>query len=168
MTGLQTREPERFVPGSIDGVAFRALDVRDDERGWLVELYRADELPPEIHPVMAYVSESLPGAVRGPHHHLEQSDHFAFVGPGDFTLYLWDIRIGSPTWGRRMTVRVGESNKQAVIVPPGVVHAYKNSGPVSARVFNAANRLYAGPGRQRPVDEVRHEGRRQSPYRMDD
>ena len=167
MRRSQTKEPETFIDGPIDGVIFRPLETHADGRGWLVELYRTDELPPEHHPVMAYVSEALPGVSRGPHHHLDQSDYFAFIGPGEFTLYLWDIRADSPTWGRQMRVVVGESNKQAVIVPPGVVHAYKNTGQLPGWVFNAANRLYAGEGKRGPVDEIRHEDRADSPYRMD-
>jgi dTDP-4-dehydrorhamnose 3,5-epimerase-like enzyme len=163
----ETKEPESFLDGPIDGVITGPLTLHADGRGWLVELFRHDDLPAESHPVMAYVSQTLPGIARGPHEHIEQSDYFAFVGPGEFTLYLWDIRAGSPTWGKRMKLQVGESNRQRVVVPPGVVHAYRNSGAVSGWVFNAPNRLYAGPGKRGPVDEIRHEDRPGSPYRMD-
>ena len=167
MERWETKEPDSFVDGPIDSVVFKPLGTHTDRRGWLVELYRNDELLPGHRPVMAYVSETSPGLTRGPHEHLEQTDYFAFLGPGEFTLYLWDIRLESPSWGRRMKVLVGQSNKQSVIVPPGVVHAYKNTGKVPGWVFNAANRLYAGEGRRGPVDELRHEDRQDSPYRMD-
>jgi len=163
----KTQEPESFVDGPIDGVVLRPLGVHADPRGWLVELFRHDELPAENHPVMAYVSETLPGVARGPHHHCEQSDYFAFVGPGEFAIYLWDIRVGSASWGRRMKFVAGESNQQGVIIPAGVVHAYVNVSDVPGWTFNAANRLYAGEGKHGPVDEVRHEDRADSPYRMD-
>ena len=116
---------------------------------------------------MAYVSETLPGVARGPHEHVDQTDYFAFVGPGDFVLYLWDARPDSPTRGHRMKVAVGESNRQCVIVPPGVVHAYKNVGATPGWVFNAPNRLYAGPGKREPVDEIRHEDKAESVYRLE-
>src|SRR3989304_1123270 len=109
------REPTRFVDGPIDGVIVRALPPRFDSRGWLLELYREDELPSEYLPSMAYVSQTLPGAVRGPHEHVDQSDYFAFIGPGEFTLYLWDIRRGSPTHGCRLRLVVGEANQQVVM-----------------------------------------------------
>jgi hypothetical protein len=79
------------------------------------------------------------------------------LGPSDFRLFLWDSRPESPTCGRRTVVVVGESNPMAVWVPPGVVHAYRNIGKVPGLVFNAPNRLYAGWGKQEPVDEIRHE-----------
>lgn len=156
-----------FQDGPIDGVILRSLAAHKDHRGWLTELYREDELPAEYHPVMVYVSETLPGVARGPHEHVDQTDYFAFIGPGEFFLYLWDARPSSATCGRRMKVAVGESNRQSVIVPPGVIHAYKNVGATAGWVFNGPNRLYAGPGKREPVDEIRHEEQAESVYRLD-
>jgi len=156
-----------FREGPIDGLVVRALERREDARGWLVELFRQDELAPEAQPVMAYVSQTLPGMGRGPHEHREQTDCFAFVGPGDFRVYLWDTRPESPTSGNRQTLLVGESSRRLVLIPPGVVHAYKNVGEVAGLVFNAANRLYRGEGKKEPVDEIRHEDRPDSPFVLD-
>jgi dTDP-4-dehydrorhamnose 3,5-epimerase len=156
-----------FREGPIDGVVVKPLERLEDARGWLVELYREDELPPAACPVMAYVSQTQPGAVRGPHEHREQTDCFAFVGPGEFKLYLWDARPDSPTSGNRQTLVVGESNRQCVLVPPGVVHASRNVSRVAGLVFNCPNRLYAGKGRKEPVDQIRHEDRPDSPFVLD-
>lgn len=153
--------------GPIDGVVMKPLKVFGDARGWLIEVFRNDELPRENWPVMAYISETLPGVARGPHEHVDQDDFFAFIGPGDLTLYCWDARAGSATFGRRLKVVVGQSNPVSVIVPRGVVHAYKNTGDVPAWAFNAANRLYAGEGKRQPVDEIRHESRPDNPYHLD-
>jgi len=153
-----------FQNGTVDGVVFRPLKAHADSRGWLLELMRDDELPSEHRPAMSYVSMTLPGVTRGPHEHREQSDFFAFFGPGDFKLYLWDSRRDSPSYKCVQTVVVGESNPQAVLVPPGVVHAYKNVSAVPGLVFNAPNRLYGGWGRAERVDEVRHEDDAESPY----
>jgi dTDP-4-dehydrorhamnose 3,5-epimerase len=54
-----------------------------------------------------------------------------------------------------------------MIVPPGVVHGYRNVSDRSGWVFNAPNRLYAGPGKRDAVDEIRHEDCEHSPYRLD-
>ena len=156
-----------FCDGPIDGVTFTPLAPHKDHRGWLIELYREDELPPGQHPVMAYVSETLPGVARGPHEHVDQTDYFAFIGPGEFLLYLWDARAASPTRGHCMRVAVGQSNRQCVVVPPGVVHAYRNVGQTPGWVFNAPNRLYAGAGKREPVDEIRHEDAAESVYRLE-
>jgi dTDP-4-dehydrorhamnose 3,5-epimerase len=160
-------KPVLFVDGPIQGVVVRPVSPHTDGRGWLAEIFRHDELPQEFHPVMAYVSETLPGVQRGPHEHATQTDYFAFLGPGDFVLYLWDMREASPTRGNRLKMSVGQSNRQIVIVPPGVVHAYKNRGVVAGWVFNAPNRLYGGEGRHEAVDEIRHEDVPDIPFLLD-
>ena len=156
-----------FHPGTIDGVVWRPLKKYHDARGWLCELFRHDELPAEFHPVMAYISATEPGVARGPHEHVDQADYFCFIGPSDFKVYLWDARPKSPTYGRREVKVVGESAPFGLVVPPGVVHAYKNVGGKDGLVFNGANRLYKGRGKKEPVDEIRHEEREGSPYRLE-
>ena len=106
---------------------------------------------------MGYLSMTRPGVARGPHEHREQTDFFAFVGPSDFEVTLWDNRPGSPTLGRREMFVLGASRPATLIVPPGVVHAYRNVGTVEGWVLNFPNRLYGGPGRKEAVDEIRHE-----------
>jgi len=54
------------------------------------------------------------------------------------------------------------------IVPPGVVHAYKNIGEVEGLVFNAPDRLYRGPGRVEEPDEIRYEENIGSRFHLDD
>ena len=165
-----------FQIGAIDGVIWKPLSFYKDPRGWLCELFRHDDIPKEFHPVMAYVSMTNPGVARGPHEHVEQADYFCFIGPGVFRVYLWDARKDSPTLGFKDVKDVGDGNPFALIVPPGVIHAYKNVGPENGIVFNAANALYAGEGRKgwrgpkgTPdyVDEIRHEHIENSPYVLD-
>jgi dTDP-4-dehydrorhamnose 3,5-epimerase len=149
------------VESKIKGVSIRQLQMFSDERGSLMELFRNDELETIHQPAMAYFSETLPGVARGPHEHIDQTDYFAFVGPGNFNLYLWKVQKNID--GKIVDViqkekfKVGESNPAAVIVPPGVIHAYKNISKKPGMVFNAPNQLYAGPGKKYPVDEIRHE-----------
>ncbi len=73
-----------FRKGPIEGVVVRAFRKFIDERGWLAELHRDDEVPDGFHPAMSYVSVTLPGVLRGPHEHVDQADLFCWVGPGDF------------------------------------------------------------------------------------
>jgi dTDP-4-dehydrorhamnose 3,5-epimerase len=156
-----------FVDGPIDGVIFKPLKRFSDERGWLMELFREDELDERYYPVMAYLSMTLPGVTRGPHEHRDQADLFCFVGPSNFKLYLWDNRPVSATRCHRQAVVVGADNPQAVIVPLGVVHAYQNIGSEPGIVFNAPNRLYRGRGRHEEVDEIRHEQQNGSVFKPD-
>ncbi len=146
-----------FKEGSIEGVIIKPLKKYVDERGWLVEVFREDELPPEYFPVMGYVSITKPGIARGPHEHVGQADNFAFIGPSTFKIYLWDNRRDSPTFGTKNAIQAGEEVPCTVIIPPGVVHAYKNIGALPGMVINNPNRLFGGRNKREQVDEIRHE-----------
>jgi dTDP-4-dehydrorhamnose 3,5-epimerase len=157
----------QFQPGLIHDILRKSLQKYHDQRGWLCELFRHDELPAEFHPVMAYISATEPDVARGPHEHVDQSDCFCFLGPGNFKLYMWDRRRESPTYLTFECMVVGADNPMLIVIPPGVVHAYKNLSDEPGIVFNCANRLYRGWGKQQPVDEIRHENDASSPYRLD-
>lgn len=157
----------QFTKGRIDDVATRPLKKFLDERGWLSELFRSDEVEPEIMPVMSYISMTQPGVTRGPHEHVEQTDYFCFLGPSNFKVYLWDTRPDSPTRGMKQVLFAGADAPTVVVVPPGVVHAYRNVGMENGIVFNAPNRLFAGQGKSEPVDEIRHEELVDSPFELD-
>lgn len=151
-----------FREGQIKDVTIKELRQFHDGRGWLAETYRADELG-EYKPQMGYLSVTLPNIVRGPHEHTDQTDYFCFLGK--FTLYLWDNRKDSATYGSRMVI--GNADKLIVTVPPGIVHAYKNSGDTEGMVLNFPDRLYAGWGKKDKVDEVRYENDPESPFKVD-
>ena len=159
--------PMSFSTGPIDGVIWKSLKKYHDPRGWLCELFRDDEIPAEFNPVMAYISMSSPGIARGPHEHRDQADVFCFLGPSNFKLYLWDNRPSAPTYRHKQTDVVGADKPMLVIIPPGVAHAYRNVGSEPGIVFNCPNRLYKGPGRKEPVDEIRHEDEPGTPFILD-
>jgi dTDP-4-dehydrorhamnose 3,5-epimerase len=156
-----------FKNSIIHDVIIRDLMKYQDNRGWLMELFRSDIIANEFLPEMSYISQTEPGIARGPHEHKDQADLFCFIGPSTFRLYLWDARKDSPTCEQKMTFDAGEHKPQAVIVPAGVVHAYRNVGNIQGWVINLPNRLYAGKGRKEEVDEIRHESDPQSPFKLD-
>jgi dTDP-4-dehydrorhamnose 3,5-epimerase len=156
-----------FHERRIRGVLWKPLRKVNDPRGWLCELFRHDDVPAEFHPVMAYISLTEPGVARGPHEHEGQADYFCFLGPSNFKIYLWDNRPSSPTYQAHETDVVGVDKPAALIVPPGIVHAYKNVGGEPGLVFNCPNRLYKGHGRKDPVDEIRHEEDADSRFVLD-
>ncbi len=160
--------PDRFSEGEIKGVVVRQLKKFFDDRGWLTELFRKDDLDEEFLPAMSYISSTNPGVTRGPHEHWDQADLFCFLGPSNFKLRVWDNRKDSETFGLMMTMVVGEDNPAAVLIPAGVVHGYRNVGDVDGIVINCPNRLYAGAGRKEEVDEIRHEDDGESSFSMDD
>ena len=166
---MQTvKEETKFTKGKIQDVVVYPLKKVVDERGWLCELFRHDEITEEFYPAMAYISVTEPNTQRGPHEHVEQADLFCFLGASNFKLRLWDNRENSPTFKNVMTLFVGADNPQAIIVPIGVVHAYKNVGSEKGVVINCPNRLYMGAGKREEIDEIRHEDDPDTIFRIDD
>lgn len=151
-----------FTDGKIEGVLMKQVKQNSDSRGWLAEVYRLDELD-GFKPEMSYVSVTYPGIVRGPHEHMEQTDYFCFLSR--FTLYLWDNRKESPTYGNKMVIE--NADRLIAVVPPRVVHAYKNSGDTDGMVLNFPDKLFAGWGKKEKVDEVRYENNPESPFRIE-
>jgi len=157
-----------FRDGDIEGVFVKEMETYADKRGWLGELFRKDD-PTLIHgnskfyPVMSYISITNPDVVRGPHEHREQTDYFCFLGK--CRLYLWDNRKGSPTHKNKKIYK--NADRLIVVVPPGVVHAYKNIGEEVAIILNFPDRLYGGWNKEEKVDEIRYEDDAESPFKIE-
>ena len=155
--------------GPIDGVIINKLEKHLDKRGSLTETFRIDELPNSLQPKMSYVSFTEPRVFRGPHEHKHQTDIFSFIGPGNFIIKLWDNRVKKKTYGNYMELFVGADNPVTLIVPPGVVHGYKNiSKTEQAMAINYPDHLYKGWGRQENVDEIRYEDLDEPDFKMED
>ncbi len=153
---------------NIEGVVIRELKMFSDERGWLAEIFRQDEINDGKQPVMSYLSMTKPGVSRGPHEHRFQTDYICFTGQSRFKIYLWDNRPESKTFGDSFFFEVAQNSPVLVLIPPGVVHAYKNIGQSEAIIFNAPDRLYAGTNRKEPVDEIRYEEKPDGQFKIDD
>jgi len=156
----------KFQAGKIEGIECRKLVKHDDHRGSLTEIFRQDELN-GYEPAMCYISLTLPGVTRGPHEHREQTDYFVFAGPGTFEIRLWDNRENSVTYGHCQSFIAGRDSPMSVVVPPGVVHGYKNISDVPGLVVNCPDELFAGWNKSEPVDEIRHEDDENSPFLID-
>ena len=155
----------QFKRGKIEGVIIEQLTKFSDDRGCLVEIFRIDNLPSKLRPVMSYVSYTKPGVARGPHEHKEQTDIFCFMGPGNFKIKFWDNRKKSKTFSNYTELIGGKDNPIQVIVPPGVVHGYKNiSEDEIGMVINYPDKLYRGWGKKEKVDEIRHEDKEDEFY----
>ena len=110
----------------IYGVIEKKLTKHLDFRGNLIETFRIDELPKDITPVMSYVSLTQPGYWRGPHVHKERTEIFAFPGPGNFRIILWDNREDSETYLKRKIIFGGEDSPTLLVISPGIVHVVEN------------------------------------------
>jgi len=124
----------------IDGVRIKKLIVHPDDRGRLFEIWRADD-EGYCGFGQVYVTTAYPGIIKGWHCHKQQTDCFTVImGRALFALY--DAREGSPTHGQLQTVQIGENERLAVLIPPGVYHGFKNIGEDEVWCLNCPNRTY--------------------------
>ena len=114
----------------IDGAFEIRNVVHADDRGEFAEWFRFDKISAETgysFPVrQANISRSSKGVVRG--------IHFCQVPPGQAKLVtcmtgtildvVVDIRVDSPTFGRWESVEVTAADRNAVLLPVGVGHAF--------------------------------------------
>ena len=154
-------------PCNIKGILIQELEKYADQRGWLSEFFRQDELEQSQWPQMGYVSMTEPGMSRGPHEHLNQTDIFVFLGLSEFELYLWDNRPESVSFQQKDIVKIPKGKLVRIIIPPGIVHGYKNIGCHQGVIVNAPNKLYKGKGELGEIDEIRYEQNPDSPFKIE-
>jgi dTDP-4-dehydrorhamnose 3,5-epimerase len=153
--------PAQFTREStpIHGVRTKPLRVLPDERGWLMEILRADETEFFSKFGQVYVSATYPGVVKAWHYHKKQVDHFACVA-GMVKLVLIDTREDSPTRGAVNEFFLGVHNPMLVQVPNLVYHGWKCISTEPSLVVNIPTEPY----RHADPDEYRIEPHGTLPY----
>ena len=125
----------------IEGVKTKTLRVIPDDRGWLMEILRADDSDLFTRFGQVYVSATYPGVVKAWHYHQRQVDNFSCIS-GIVKLVLIDTRPGSPTEGAVNEFWIGTQNPVLVQVPNLVYHGWKNIGEEMALVVNVPTEPY--------------------------
>lgn len=101
-----------------------------DDRGFFAEWFRADHISEitgyQFVPVQGNISRSSKGVVRGIHYADVPPGQAKYVMPitGSIIDYIVDIRVGSPTFGQWDSVTLTSDSREAVIVEPGLGHAF--------------------------------------------
>lgn len=156
--------PTRFADASvraprIEGVKVKPLRTIPDERGWLIEILRADETEFFAKFGQAYVSATYPGVVKAWHYHRHQTDNFACLA-GMIKLVLVDTRDGSSTKGAVNEFFLGTEQRILVQIPPLVYHGWKCISTEMSLVLN----LPTEPYHHAEPDEYRLEPHGTLPY----
>lgn len=128
----------------IQEVGIVALQFWPDDRGYFVEVLRAGlGLATGISTATLQVSASLsyPGTIKAFHYHARQTDIWA-PAAGMLQVGLYDLRVGSPTFGAKNTFYIGELRPWSLRIPPGVGHGYKVLGTQPAVLVYATDRFY--------------------------
>jgi dTDP-4-dehydrorhamnose 3,5-epimerase len=124
----------------IDGVKIKKLKVIPDERGRLMEMFRADDEFFEKFG-QVYVTTTYPGVVKAWHKHERQADNMACVA-GMVKLVLYDARQGSPTRGKIDQLCMGVHNPILIHIPAGIYHGWMCLSDGESIVVNAPTEMY--------------------------
>jgi len=128
-------------PPRIEGVTTKPLRLIPDERGWLLEILRADETEVFTKFGQVYISATYPGVVKAWHYHKKQVDHFVCVH-GMMKVVLYDDREGSPTRGLLNEFFLGVHHPLLLRIPAGVYHGFKCISECEALIVNIPTEVY--------------------------
>ena len=119
-----------YIKANIEGPVIIEPKVFGDERGYFFESFRADEFAANVAPVdFVQDNESWSakrGVLRGLH--FQKGDRaqakIVRVVKGSVQDVAVDIREGSPTWGRYVSVVLSADNKRMLYIPRGFAHGF--------------------------------------------
>ena len=131
-------------PDLIEGVRVQPFPIYPDDRGYFLEVQRIGRgltagFPAETTQISAAIN--FPGTIKAFHYHLHQTDCWT-PAQGMLQVALADLRVGSPTFGKRNTLYVGSLRPWHVLIPPGVAHGYKTIGSGEAILVYLTDRFY--------------------------
>lgn len=118
-----------IIKTSIEGVVILEPRIFADDRGYFFESFSQkvfDELVRPIRFVQDNESKSKYGVLRGLH--FQKGEHaqskLVRVVKGQVWDVAVDIRRGSPTFGKYVSVELSEENKRQFFIPRGFAHGF--------------------------------------------
>lgn len=123
------------------GVEWRPLRAIADDRGAVLHMVRADA-PGFAGFGETYFSELRPGVIKGWKLHLRMTQRLA-VPVGRIRFVLFDVRPGSPTFGKTMVCLSGRPDRYGLlIIPPGIWYGFENISEGSALIANCTDLMH--------------------------
>ena len=119
-----------FIRTEILDVVICEPVVHGDDRGYFVETFREDSLQEflgyKINFCQDNESKSSRGVLRGLHYQLAPAAQTKLVRvlQGSVLDVAVDIRKGSPSFGKHVSVKLTSENKRQLLVPRGFAHAF--------------------------------------------
>ena len=118
----------RLIETALPGVVILEPHVHRDNRGFFLEVYRADRLAAlgiDVRFVQDNHSRSERGTLRGLHWQWRRPQaKLIRVVTGEIFDVAVDIRRGSPTFGRWVGVTLSAGNFRQMFVPEGFAHGF--------------------------------------------
>jgi dTDP-4-dehydrorhamnose 3,5-epimerase len=125
----------RVVPTDIPDVLIVEPEVHADGRGFFIETYHAEryrEHGIDGPFVQDNQSRSVAGTLRGLHLQLRrQQGKLVRVIEGEVYDVAVDVRRGSPTFGRWVSVTLTAENFRQCYIPPGFAHGFCVVSPIA-------------------------------------
>lgn len=143
----------RFISTPIDSVAILELEERRDDRGFFARSFCQDEfsdhglLPDVVQCNLSYNHRA--GTLRGMHFQLEPATEAKLVRciAGAIVDIIVDLRPGSPTYRRSVSVELSAANRRSLYVPPMFAHGYQTLVDNTEVLYQVSERYT--PGRER-------------------
>lgn len=106
----------------MDNIKIKQLNIKEDHRGWVAEILRAEELSNQKKGFgQFYVTTAKKGQTKGKHYHNRKTEYFCVVaGKGLLTLV-------DKTTKAKMEIEMGEGNMVMVTILPKIWHAISNT-----------------------------------------
>lgn len=120
----------KFTRTNIHDVVIIEPQIHGDDRGYFIESFREDKLTKflgfKINFCQDNMSKSSFGVLRGLHYQLPPYAQTKLVSviKGNVLDIAVDIRKGSPTFGKYVSVELSDTNKKQLLVPRGFAHGF--------------------------------------------
>lgn len=139
----------RVTPADIPEVLLVEPDVFKDNRGFFLETFHAERYAAHGMPgpwVQDNHSRSVQGTVRGLHLQVERPQaKLIRVIVGEIFDVAVDVRLGSPTFGKWVGVRLTAESFRQYYIPTGFAHGFSVISPVAEIEYKCTD-LYDAPG----------------------
>lgn len=117
-----------FIETEVPGVILIEPQIHGDERGFFLESYHAAKYREGGIPgpfVQDNHSRSSRGTLRGLHGQSPDAQGKLLRAiEGEIFDVAVDVRLGSPTFGRHVSVVLSAENFKQIYVPPGLIHGF--------------------------------------------
>lgn len=126
---LHGNQKMEYIKTDIEGVYILEPRVFNDARGYFMEAWKRDEFAEAIGNVefiQDNESKSSYGVLRGLHYQKGEYSQAKLVRviKGRVLDVAVDIRKGSPTFGKYVSVELSEDNKRQFFIPRGFAHGF--------------------------------------------
>jgi dTDP-4-dehydrorhamnose 3,5-epimerase len=135
-----------FIKTELPGVFIFEPRVFEDSRGFFFEAYNEQTFRKEgITTLFIQDNQSFSrkGTIRGLHYQLEPWAQAKLVRvlQGNILDVIVDIRIGSPTYARTLSIELSGENKKQLFIPRGFAHGFSVLSE-SAEILYKCDQLY--------------------------